>query len=186
MTKRVRSSVWNFFEKDDDPNYAMCLVSGCKTKIKQSCGNTSNLLKHLKAHQECMEEIKATTEKQKKKKQTDTQPTLQQTLVRTTLYLKESAKKQKIDNAVLEMIVTDLQPLSIVEDAGFKKLLETVDSRYQLPSRSTITRLPELYTDIKAKLQKQLDTTAHIALTTDIWTSANEVILLCHGSLYHQ
>ena len=73
LTKRVRSSVWNFFEKDDDPNYAMCLVSGCKTKIKQSCGNTSNLLKHLKAqhikeHQECMEETKATTEKPKKKR----------------------------------------------------------------------------------------------------------------------
>ena len=49
------------------------------------------------------------------------------------------------------MIVTDLQPLSIVEDAGFKKLLETVDSSYQLPSRSMITRrLPELYTDIKS------------------------------------
>ena len=41
-----------------------------------------------------MEEIKATTEKPKKKKQTDTQPTLQQTLVRTTLYPKESAKKK--------------------------------------------------------------------------------------------
>ena len=26
MTKHVRSSVWNFFEKDDDPNYAMCLM----------------------------------------------------------------------------------------------------------------------------------------------------------------
>ena len=71
MAKRVISSVWNFYEKDDDPNYAMCLVSGCKTKIKQSCGNTcSDLWKHLKAqHINEHQEIKATTEKQNKKKE---------------------------------------------------------------------------------------------------------------------
>ena len=60
---------------------------------------------------------------------------------------------------------------------GLKKLLETVDSRYQLPSRSPITRLPELYTDIKAKLQKQLD-------TTDIWTSLQTKSYCCVTAHY--
>lgn len=155
MTKCVRSSVWNFFEKVDDPNYATCLVSGCKIKIKQSCGNTSNLQKHLKAHyikehQECMEEIKATTEKQQKK-ETDRYSTYPSTDIGKNHFVSERICQKKHKKQTREMIVTDLQPLSIVEDAGFKKLLETVDSSYQLPSRSMITRrLPELYTDIKS------------------------------------
>ncbi|XP_003388406.1 PREDICTED: zinc finger BED domain-containing protein 1-like [Amphimedon queenslandica] len=189
-TKRTRSSVWNHFEKADDPEYAVCLVQGCKTKIKQSCGNTSNLLKHLKTkhgkeHQECMDEMKASTEK-RRKTTVDLQPTLAQTLSSTTPYPKDSARKQKLDKAVMSMIITDLQPMSIVSDPGFQNLVETLDKRYVLPSRPTITRrLPELYSEVKAKLQTELDKSAtHIAVTTDIWTSLQTKSYCCVTAHY--
>jgi H2-forming N5,N10-methylenetetrahydromethanopterin dehydrogenase-like enzyme len=71
------------------------------------------------------------------------------------------------------MVVKDLQPMSIiVNDSGFRNLIETLDKRYHLPSRSTISmRLSQLYSDIQTKLQLQIDKSSHISLTTDIWTS---------------
>ena len=35
-------------------------------------------------------------------------------------YPKESVRKAKIDDTLIKMIATDLQPVSIVEDSGFK------------------------------------------------------------------
>ena len=64
----------------------------------------------------------------------------------------------KIDEAVLKIITTDLQPLSVVEDAGFQSLLHLIDPRYQLPSRKTVTRmLPDGYAKRVKKIKQELD-----------------------------
>uniref|UniRef100_A0A1X7VJ64 BED-type domain-containing protein n=1 Tax=Amphimedon queenslandica TaxID=400682 RepID=A0A1X7VJ64_AMPQE len=189
IAKCCRSSVWNHFEKHDDPEYAVCLVNGCKAKIKQSCGNTSNLLKHLKTrhikeHQECLDDMKANAEKRGRKHKDDGQQTLPQSLERSTAYPKDSTKRKIIDDAMLKMIVTDLQPLS-VEDGGLNNLVSILDSLYQLPSRATITRrLPELYAKVKAKLYKQLEATSNVSLTTDIWTSRQTKSYCCITAHY--
>ena len=140
MNKRPRSSVWNYFQKDDDKEYATCIIGDCKTRIKQSCGNTSNLLKHLKTkhikeHEECQKEIKIKSEKRKKSMAaTQSQPTLTQTLERAHKYPKESVKRKKLDHELLKMITADLQPLSIVDDNGFQNFVQCLDSRYEMPS----------------------------------------------------
>jgi len=36
------------------------------------------------------------------------------------------------------MIAQDLQPLSVVEDSGFREFIKALDPRYTLPSRSQI------------------------------------------------
>ncbi len=59
MAKRKTSSVWNFFQKEEE--FATCLVKPCEIKLKHS-GNTTNLLKHLKCkhfqqYEECLKEI---------------------------------------------------------------------------------------------------------------------------------
>ena len=66
-----------------------------------------------------------------------------------------------------------MQPTSVVEDAGFKKLVGVLDNHYQIPSRRTITReiLPKKYESRKAKIQEERNTATSVALTTDIWTS---------------
>ena len=52
------------------------------------------------------------------------------------------------------MIVTDLQPVSIVEDEGFIKFVKVLDRKYSPPSRRTIMRehLPHLFEKKKEKL----------------------------------
>ncbi|MEQ2211102.1 hypothetical protein XENOCAPTIV_026524, partial [Xenoophorus captivus] len=45
------------------------------------------------------------------------------------------SRKQAIDEAVVNMIITDCQPLSLVEDEGVRELLQLLEPLYVLPSR---------------------------------------------------
>ena len=85
---------------------------------------------------------------------------------------------------MLKMITTDLQPLSVVEDARFQSLLHLIDPRYQLPSRKTVTQmLPDMYSKRVNEIKQELDQISHVALTSDLWTSrATESFLTitCH------
>ncbi|XP_025198007.1 zinc finger BED domain-containing protein 1-like [Melanaphis sacchari] len=73
------------------------------------------------------------------------------------------------------MIAEDLQPLSIVENEGFRNMVKLLDSRYQIPSRRALGRtiIPSIYSNVRNKVQTLLNDTSFIALTTDIWTSIN-------------
>ena len=135
----------------------------------------------MKEHTECLEERKANEQQSKKKKDSSAQPTINLMIERVQPYSNESAKKKKIDDALIEMICVDMQPTSIVEDKGFKKFLAVIDSRYQPPSRLTITRanLPKKYDNIREKVQKDLETATSIALTTDMWTSLQKKSYRC-------
>ncbi|XP_051911309.1 uncharacterized protein LOC127593732 [Hippocampus zosterae] len=49
--------------------------------------------------------------------------------------------KQAVDEAVVNMIIRDCQPLSIVENEGFREFLKLIMSSYAQPSRKTIKDL---------------------------------------------
>lgn len=51
---------------------------------------------------------------------------------------KDSAKAKAITCKVMEMIATDDKPFSIVEDFGFRRLIEFIELRYSLPSRAAL------------------------------------------------
>lgn len=82
------------------------------------------------------------------------------------------------------MLVTDMRPLSMVEDKGFTDMISTFNPKYNLPSRTYFTQLMEKkHRDITEKLKAVLKQTECVALTTDIWTSvATEAYLgvTCH------
>lgn len=82
------------------------------------------------------------------------------------------------------MLVSDLQPASVVEDVGFQRLLKVVDPKYELPSRRTIMRelLPTLYKKRKQELLETLAKADYCALTTDLWTSRTTcyMTVTCH------
>ncbi|CAG9840680.1 unnamed protein product [Diabrotica balteata] len=82
-------------------------------------------------------------------------------------------KKQKINDLIINMIVKDLQPMSIVDDTGFKELIMGLESSYCMPSRFIITNsfLPQKYDQKKEKLKALLTKTNAITLTTDSWTA---------------
>lgn len=89
-----------------------------------------------------------------------------------------------LTDSILNMLVTDMRPLGMVEDSGFKAMISTFHPNYELPSRTFFTKqLDKKYEDTKNKMKKALRETDSMALTTDIWTSvATEAYMgvTCH------
>ncbi|KAL3107278.1 hypothetical protein niasHT_018454 [Heterodera trifolii] len=48
---------------------------------------------------------------------------------------KDGDKTVNINNKIMEMIAVDLQPLSIVENIGFKRLISELQPKYKMPGR---------------------------------------------------
>ncbi|XP_022165454.1 zinc finger BED domain-containing protein 1-like [Myzus persicae] len=77
--------------------------------------------------------------------------------------------------AIVKMIAEDLQPLSIVENSGFRSMIQLLDSRYEIPSRRSLGRtiIPRIFSTVQSKVEALLNEARHVAITTDIWTSMN-------------
>ena len=88
-------------------------------------------------------------------------------------YLGDSHRRKRIDDALVRMMASDMQPASIVEDRGFHGFLKVIDPKYIPPSRRTIMRdlLPKFYNGQKAILKTSLANSFFCTVTTDLWTS---------------
>lgn len=66
-----------------------------------------------------------------------------------------------------------MRPLDSVNNDGFVHLLETLEPRYDLASRSYITDtlIPNMYEEVRKKLATKVQEANFVALTTDGWTS---------------
>ncbi|CAG9840716.1 unnamed protein product [Diabrotica balteata] len=78
-----------------------------------------------------------------------------------------ASQKKKYDDDLLEIFIFDYQPVSIVEDRGFKKFVSGLNPSYKLPNSHTIseTMIPAEYETCfkKAKKEmKKLDNAANI------------------------
>ena len=130
MSKRQRSAVWTYFDKERGETEPVCTI--CGESVKTS-GNTSNLLKHLtckhekkfKLVNEEQEAVKRMREEQTPLKQ-PRQVTLKVSMERAQGYGRESLRRKKIDEALVRMLAIDLQPASIVEDRGFRTFCESL------------------------------------------------------------
>ncbi|KAJ3609908.1 hypothetical protein NHX12_022002 [Muraenolepis orangiensis] len=78
-----------------------------------------------------------------------------------------------LTESILNMLVNDMRPISMVEDEGFKQMVTTFHPGYTLPSRTHFTKLMEgKYEATFSKVKDALKATKNkIALTTDAWTS---------------
>lgn len=68
-----------------------------------------------------------------------------------------SFPKRNLDKKLLELIVKDMQPFSIVEDSGFRAFVNALNPRYQIPCRQTVKKLMEAhFQEEKLSLLKEL------------------------------
>jgi hypothetical protein len=95
-------------------------------------------------------------------------------------YPSSSGKKLSLDTALAKMVARDFQPMSMVEDLGFRAFVKALDKRYILPSRKTLTQklLPQLLSEVEATLLAQLEESPYAAITSDAWTSRTQVPFL--------
>jgi len=135
--KGTTSYVWNFFGvKNDDENTAVCRL--CQKPVLAWGGNTSNLSSHLRNHH-TKEYAAVTKAKESKKKKpgesSNKQVTLPVAIERMQPYPSSSKRAQEITNALSHSIVKEMMPFNIVERPGFRKLLNKLNDRYNIPSR---------------------------------------------------
>lgn len=83
-----------------------------------------------------------------------------------------SLKDEDITQLILDVIILDIQPMSIVTDQGFKRLIRTAWPKYSMPTRQTFAnRLNSKYDKHFSELKKELNKTKHVAITEDGYTS---------------
>ncbi|KAL1254917.1 hypothetical protein QQF64_012978 [Cirrhinus molitorella] len=81
-------------------------------------------------------------------------------------------RKKELDDALVTMIVKDLQPFSIVEDEGFQEFVKKLDPTYVLPSRKTVKLMVrQKYQEEKQKAMEHLKNILSVCLTAEMWTS---------------
>ena len=85
-------------------------------------------------------------------------------------------RARAITYKILEMIVMDNQPFSIVNDIGFARLMNHVRPKYNIPSRSHFTEsvMPNVYKHIKSTVKDIVSTATALSLTTDGWRALNK------------
>lgn len=161
------SKVWThfgFYETDDgrtlDKEYAIC--KNCFAKVKYN-SNTTNLQSHLvRYHGELLSGDK---------KGKPSQPAI--TTAFKARFPFGSPRAQTITKSIAEFICKDLRPYSVVENDGFRRMLATLEPRYEVPSRRHFTEkvIPALYAETRAKVEGALQSAKRVALTCDGWTS---------------
>ena len=146
------SDIWQHF--DSEENHSICKY--CKKTYAKST-STTILRRHYEKHHE---------RRINKAKQT----TLQ---FSTTLTPHPNEIMHEKTGSIVEWIVLDLQPFSVVESESFIRLINKLDPHYRLPSRHTIKRLiiDEFEERRKVIINFFQNSTSKFSLTCDIWSS---------------
>ncbi|KAI1707030.1 zinc finger BED domain-containing protein 4 [Ditylenchus destructor] len=88
---------------------------------------------------------------------------------------RDGEKSKILDRMIVEMIAVDIQPLSVVGNTGFRRLLNFLAPKYDLKSRYfyTETELQRSYQELKKKISVDLSSVEYLSLTIDGWSSKN-------------
>ncbi|KAK0142029.1 Zinc finger BED domain-containing protein 4 [Merluccius polli] len=165
------SAVWAHFQiVDHDNSKADCKL--CSARVsrggKESTSfNTSNLIKHLKTHHSAEYTQFANAKVTR-------QPTLTQVLQKREKMSRDNPRALKITEGIAYFIALDDQPLSAVENIGFRHLLGILEPRYEISSRHYITdtMLPKVFDEVKKHVNDLLRDVSAFSFTTDIWSSS--------------
>ena len=118
MSKR-KSIVWNNSDPSENKKQAICNLCG---RTYSTGGGTSNLHDHLKR----LHKDHFNTDDNSNK------------IVKYSAY---SGEKKKIDEALKNFIVSDMQSFSIVENKAFQVFVKVLNPKYTLPCRHTLSNV---------------------------------------------
>ncbi|XP_063227326.1 zinc finger BED domain-containing protein 4-like [Bacillus rossius redtenbacheri] len=101
------------------------------------------------------------------------QQTLTQVYDKATKFKIDDKRQTKITHLVAKMVCVDGQPLNLVENRGFKELIEHLEPRFTMPTRKTLSNVivPAMYESTVKSVEVQLQDAEFVAVTTDLWTS---------------
>ncbi|XP_022833037.1 zinc finger BED domain-containing protein 4-like [Spodoptera litura] len=190
MSGRKRSRAWDFFdEMEDDKTKVKCTL--CSSVISRGgtgrTASTSGMTNHLKLkHKDQLPETSSTSVSAPEHS-FDTLPTTssvksnkQQTLEEAfvTKWDINDSRAKEIHNAIAEMIATDNQPISILENKGFDRLLHLLKPKYKLPGRKYMSEvvIPAIYERVKKLIKDEISKANAVSITSDMWTCMNNML----------
>ena len=187
------SIVWKFYVLvPDDPTKAKCTLcpDTSKPHIRGSSAKTFStkpLLNHLETlHPRELKEKKdelslllPPPSPMSKKTPSQLKARAQQRSIKDTLpgnltpWKHDDSRYKKASKKLVQFIIEDNQPFTIVEDRGFINYSLHLNPWYIIPSRKVVTELVEPEFDRVQKLILQLINTADfVSFTSDIWTDS--------------
>ena len=147
--KNTKSVIWDYFgirigdggiPVRGEEQKPVC--RSCGKVVLAKGGNTTNLFTHLRDHHPQLH-VEATRVLSSKATAVQSckmrQASLTEVVESSRRYDPKSPRALELNRAVVYYLAKDMQPLYTVEKPGCKKLLSTLDSRYQLPSRRHFT-----------------------------------------------
>lgn len=136
--------------------------------------STTGLIHHLKTRHPIEHEEYRKTTLVKSTPTTSQTPSVATLFEKTKKFEEDSVKACGITEKVMEFIALDDQPFSVVEDIGFRRLIQHIEPRYTLPSRRYFaeTSLPAMYDRVAKHVHELMSTDRQtLSFTTDIWSS---------------
>lgn len=91
---------------------------------------------------------------------------------RRIVYAKSHSRQKELQNAIVtNLIVSGNLPVSIVEQAWFKKFMQTVDQKFLVPGRRTVvSMINKQYESKREILRQKLSSVDAVSLTMDMWS----------------
>ena len=102
------------------------------------------------------------------------------------VFAAKDPRQTTVTRAIAEMLAIDMEPFSKVENRGFRNLLNKLEPRYKIPSRSTFSRsiIPEMFEREQNRVKEEVNSKfTSLALTADIWSSKKQdayIDITCH------
>ena len=186
--KKVVSPVWDHFgQRVDsegkvlDSDTAVC--RRCHCNVRASGGNTSNLLSHLRVHHptqytQVLQAQKAKVKESEKGSRASSssqgQASIPELFNKAQKYDRTSRRWREITDSITYCISKDMLPIYTTEKDGFRRLIETLDPRYDIPSAKYMssTAIPALYEKIREQVASDITNAKYFAATTDMWSSS--------------
>ena len=188
---KAKSPAWDYFGLRVDLEGRVVKSTAdqpvCKTcgkAVPSKGGSTTNLYTHLEDHHpELYSEVAPKIPKRSKatasvsvQPHDTSQPTLFQTIERSSVYAPNSSQAQELNRAVTYFLAKDMQPIATVDKPGFQHMVSRLNPRYQIPSRNHFANyeIPRLYNQVRDNVVKpSLAEVHYVSATTDLWTSSS-------------
>ncbi|XP_063227428.1 zinc finger BED domain-containing protein 4-like [Bacillus rossius redtenbacheri] len=103
------------------------------------------------------------------------QQTITDSFDKQTKFPRGDKRQTDIVKLIAKMICVDGQPISVIENRGFKELVNHLEPRFSMPSRKSLANevIPQMYNDVLNEVKDKLSIEEYVALTTDLWTSVS-------------
>lgn len=186
MTTLKKTHIWDFFTIDEENDTkAKCLV--CDVKISRGgrgkSATATSMVNHLKfkhvvEHAEYLRRQREDKEIKGKGEKSEQAVKQKQLLIEESFETNKKfdinhPKAQAIHKVIAEMIAVDNEPLSVVQKPGFRRVVETLQPKYSMPSRTYITEtiIPQIFRRCAEAISNKLSNNyKKVSFTTDIWS----------------